>query len=146
MIDPLETALLHLSNDADLMTAIGGRIAAKSKYAMDGASVNGWTVGARSLSADLLPAAGDLYTGTLPFRLAVRCWGGDQQEAMAVWQEVNRVVEQTERTIVTLSGGDNALLYFLTTETTPEMAFDPDIKMDFVYVVVRGSVHRDPVP
>lgn len=145
MVDPLETALIHLVSDPALATAVGDRIAAKSKYAMEG-SPNGWADGVPSLTASILPAAGDLYTGTIPFRLGVRCWGKDQQAAMSIWQELHRAVEETERTVVTLSGGAKALLYFLVVETTPEMGFDPDLKMDFVYVVLRGSVHSDPVP
>jgi hypothetical protein len=146
MIDPLETALLHIKNDSDLATAVGGRVTAKTKFAMEGVSGGAWAEGSSAITGELMSATADLYGGTIPFRLAVRCWGKDQQDAMTVWRELHRVLEATERTVVTLSGGDKALLYYLVTESMPEMGYDETIRMDFVFVELRGAVHRDPVP
>lgn len=140
MIDPLETLLVHLMGDTLLTTSVGNRITAKSKYGME----NGWSEGVAALTVELLPATADLYADTIPFRATVRCWGKDQQDAMAVWQELHRVIEGTERTVVTVSGGDG-LLYYLVQESMPEVAYDPDIQMDFVAVDLRGAVHRDSV-
>jgi hypothetical protein len=141
VIDPLETVLVHLKADAALATAVGNRITAKAKYGME---QNGWADGVAALTLELLPASADLYTGTIPFRLTARCYGKDQQDAMAVWQELHRVIEATERTVVTVTSGD-ALLYYLVQESMPEVAYDPDIKMDSVFVDLRGAVHRDSV-
>lgn len=141
MIDPLETVLVHLASDTALATAVGGRITAKARYGM---GPTGWADGVAALSLELLPASADLYRGTIPFRMTARCYGKDQQDAMAVWQEVHRVIEATERTTVVVSNGE-ALLYYLVQESMPEVAYDPDIKMDSVFVDLRGAVHRDSV-
>lgn len=138
MIDPLEASLRHLAAHSALAALVEGRITAKTKYGME---VNGWAVGSAALTADIMPATADLYAGTLPFRLGIRCWGNDQQDAMQVWHALYSVVDATERTVVTLSNGAQALLYYLVVETMGELEFDESIKMDFVYAVVRGAVH-----
>lgn len=140
MVNPLAVLLAYLATDAALVAATGGRMAAKHKFAMDGASGGAWPTPSKALTAQMVSATEvDHYAGTLPFRVECRCYGASQAEALDVAGALLDVVEATERCTVEV-GDDTTLLYYLVLDQAPALSYDGEPGIDMALVYLRASV------
>lgn len=140
MINPLAAVIQYLKSKAALTGLVDDRIAAKHKFAQTTGS-NRWVINSQALQVQYAPGPSpDNYTGVQNIRLQVRCYGASQVEASDVYGALVEVVRATERSVVAMPNGDNALLYYLVLDSAVSFDLDPDIKADYAAVNLRASV------
>lgn len=137
MIDALETVIAYLSQDGDLRTLVGARIAARHRY---GLPESPWPTGLDGLT--LTPATGETPddAGTIRLRLEARAYASTPRRAQAIINRLRVIEEGFTRIPVALPSGTRALLYWLVFDDSPQHDYDQDIKMDFVRIPLRASV------
>ncbi len=136
MIDPLETVLKWLGQDAPLAALVETRLAAKHRYG------DGWLVTQPGLMVRLDGGLPDLYGALQPIRLEVRAYAPSQVEAMAVWRRLVEISRTTERRPVLTSEG-SGLLYRFNQASGPSLLYDNDAKLDFVLCFFEALVSED---
>ncbi len=125
MIDPVETVIRFLSDDATLSAMVGGRVAAKHRYG------EAWQTSQASVMARLDGGPVDVYVPVQTPRFEVRCYAPSQVEAMRIWARLVELSRATERGPVTVSNG-MALLYAWLQESGPSLLYDSEVALDFV--------------
>lgn len=124
MIDPLETVIAWLKDDAGLAALVSTRIAAKHRYA------EAWTMGQAALVARLDGGNPQIYVPVQRVRIEVQCYAASQVEAMEIWRRVVEMSREGERWIVATSQGD-AVLHFFLQASGPSLLWNSDVGMDF---------------
>lgn len=122
MVDLLAVCIAWLQNDAALASLVGGRIAAKHRYASD------WQRGQASVVVHLDGGAADLYAPIQYPRVEVRCYGGASTEAVQVASRVAEMTRQAERQVVSVGG--NAFLYSARQASGLSLLYDQEVDMD----------------
>lgn len=136
MIDPLETVIAWLRQDAALVALVGTRLASKHRY---GDPTNGWPTTQTGLMVRLDGGLPDLYAALQPIRLEVRCYAPSQVQGMAIWRRLVEISRKTERRPVLTSTG-SGLLYRLLQASGPSLLYDSDVKLDFVMCFFEALV------
>lgn len=143
MIDPLATVIRHLLNNSNLANQVQGRIAAKHKFGMGGATA--WPLPSKALT--IQPDIGgrpDLYVGWQTPRLEARCYGASQDEAAQVYRLLMDITRGTSRAVAPTADG-NALLYWLVPDSSPAFVFDQELNIDLAIVFLRAAVAEEAV-
>lgn len=139
MIDPLETVIKWLQQDAFLAALVGTRIAAKHRYGET------WKATEPGLMVRLDGGTPDLYAAVQPIRLEIRCYAPSQPQAMAVWRRLVEISRATDRRpVLTASGG--GLLYFFNQSSGPSLLYDQEVKLDFTMCFFDALVAEGEVP
>jgi hypothetical protein len=131
--DILEVMIQICSEDDDLKALTNGQIAARHRYG------GGWEDDTNSLTIGLDGGSSDLYLPTSKFRLEVRGWGKDYEEALKIYRAfVENITQIQRREIHTVDG--SVMIYYINLVTQPLQMLDPDIKYPFVlwYVEVMA--------
>lgn len=124
MIDPLETVIAFLSEDASLEALVGDRIAAKHRYAET------WTVGEAALVVRVDGGNPELYVPVQRVRIETQCYAASQVEAMEIWRRLVEISREIERWTVE-TGSGTALLHFFLQSSAPSLLWNDEVGMDF---------------
>lgn len=147
MIDPLIAIIGYLAAQPDL-NLVNGRIAAKHKFAMGtqaDTTIRGWPTPSQAMQLSYTTGEPqDLYAAISRVRLDVRCYGGSQVEAAAVYGALTTLCDAFVRSAAETPDG-RALIYWIVPDDSPVFDKDPDTGVDFVQVPLRASVARDAV-
>lgn len=147
MIDPLVAVIAYLLEHPDL-ASLGGRIAAKHKFAMgaqDDATMRGWPTPSQALQLSYAPGEPPDLSGAIGrVRLDGRCYGASQADALSVAAALLGICDAFQRTPIGTSEGA-ALIYWIVPDDSPAFDRDPDTTVDFVSIPLRAAVARDAV-
>jgi hypothetical protein len=124
MIDPLETVIVFLQDDAGLEALVDTRIAAKHRYA------DAWTAGEAALVVRLDGGEPQLYVPVQRVRIETQCYAASQVEAMEIWRRLVELSRDTQRVTVETGEGE-ALLHFFLQAAAPSLLWNDEVGMDF---------------
>ncbi len=145
MIDPLETVIAWLKQNALLTELVSTRIAAKHRYGQENSESQRWPVTQAGLMVRLDGGIPDLDATLQPIRLEVRCYAPTQLQAMAIWRRLVEISRDTDRqAVLTTNGG--GLLYRFNQSSGPSLLYDSDVKLDFVMCFFDALVAEGEIP
>ncbi|CAK0773845.1 conserved hypothetical protein [Gammaproteobacteria bacterium] len=134
MINALEAVIQYLKQSG-LSTA---QIASKSHYG------NGWDVGSSAVVVRLDGGAEDNEVPVQEPRLEIRCFAAQEEDALALMNEVRALSRMTNREDQTTVNG-KALIYWLRMESGPSSLFDDGLNMPFALQFFSAKVSEEVV-
>lgn len=150
MIDPIATVIIYLTTTPELV-ALEGRIAAKHKFGMTSdagvTTDDRWTLGQQALRIQPAGGEADIATPRATLDLTATCYGGSQQEAMAVALQLTAACRRAGRTMVVTDVG-TALMYYVLVSSAPMFGFEPVGEAngsDMVTLTLRTAIAECPV-
>lgn len=143
MINALTAIINHLESDADLVSLIGARIAAKHKFGTG--TADAWTAPSKALTVAQSGGDPDVDTAVQRLRLEARCYGERQREASKVYNALVSITRPFERTVVETADG-RALVYYLVMDSGPDFLYDIDLEIDYIQAFLRTAVAEEAVP
>lgn len=144
MIDPLETVIKYLSDNAALNELTAGRIAAKQRFGIAGAG--GWgSSAAQALAVSLAGGIPEKDIWWHNVQLLCRAYGATQQDAVAVYMCVLAIARETRERREVPTGNGIALMYHLTPVQAMTPGLDPETGYWSALFYLTTAVHETPV-